>query len=133
MTRKSGGEHYVFERWMPVDDEVLIRRHRIQADCVIRDLPRDSRQMVRKDTHQSFLFVQIDCAIHRERIIYDSAARVFGKLYAAVIEFGKAIKDIVWGSFSVLRQLEKEHRHTARYFIGGFLGRKPKQRFAADA
>ena len=54
---EAGGEDDVCVRRVAVDDEVLVGRHRVEADRVVGDAMRDAGQMGGEEIGQSLLLV----------------------------------------------------------------------------
>ena len=78
---------------MQADHEVVIGRHRVQADLVGRPHAAHAGKVIRQPAFDRGLLRVVDPPIHRERIGDDLAAGVLGELESAAVELRKAVEE----------------------------------------
>ena len=109
-----------------VDDEVLVGRHRVEANGVVGH--RGGRRPADGVAEIESAVVVRRASMERstiERIVDDAAARVFGDFHASFVELGEAVEHAV-------RQLEQEHGQAVGDVVFGRVCFEPEQRLAAD-
>src|SRR5690242_14527066 len=100
MPGESGGEEDVVVVQVPVEDEVLIRCHGVQAIGNAHDSrrvtgwrPSQPRQELRRSLDQ-WLFIAIAGAWHHVRVSHLVAAQVFGHFDALSADIGEAVEHL---------------------------------------
>ena len=78
---------------MQADHEVVIGRHRVQADLVGRPHAAHTGKVIRQPAFDRGLLRVVDPPIHREWIGDDLAAGVLGELEPAAVELRKAVEE----------------------------------------
>ena len=80
---------------MPIDDEMLVGRHRVEADAAALHRPADAGQVLGEEGFDAGQVGCVELARIVQRIGDDCAAGVLGHFDAELVDLRKAVKDAV--------------------------------------